>query len=307
MNTNPTLLILAAGMATRYGSLKQIEKFGPGGETIIDYSIYDALRAGFGRVIFVIRRSIEKEFKAVMMHKFADKIEVDFVLQELDNLPKGFSRAENRQKPWGTGHAVWTAAAKINGPFAVINADDFYGYQSFESIARFLKNKTNEQEYGLIGYQLKNTLSPHGAVSRGICKTNSAGNLKSITEQTHIFQTQNGITLTDKDQRQILLKGDEIVSMNLMGFTPSVFPHFETSFKEFLNTKRHENPKAEFYLPEVVNNLVKTGEASVKVLLTPEKWFGVTYPNDKPIAIERLKDLIAEGIYPENLWIRSKK
>lgn len=306
MNNNPTLLILAAGMATRYGSLKQLEEFGPGGETIIDYSIYDALRAGFEKVVFVIRRSIEKEFKEVMLHRFADKIEVDFVLQELDDLPEGFDRLENREKPWGTGHAVWTAKSKINKPFAVINADDFYGYRSFELIASFLKNTTDERRYGLIGYQMKNTLSPHGAVSRGICEISGEGYLESITEQTHIVQTKTGIELKDKDNQQISLDGDEIVSMNLMGFTPSVFPYFDSCFKEFLNTKRHESAKAEFYLPEVVNMLVKTGSASVKVLDTPEKWFGVTFPNDKPVAIEALKDLVEGGVYPENLWASSK-
>ena len=306
MNNNPTLLILAAGMATRYGSLKQLEEFGPGGETIIDYSIYDALRAGFGKVVFVIRRSIEKEFKDVMLHRFADKIEVDFVLQELDDLPECFDKLENREKPWGTGHAVWTAKSKINEPFAVINADDFYGYRSFELIASFLKNTTDERQYGLIGYQLKNTLSPHGAVSRGICEISDDGYLESITEQIHIVQTKTGIELRNEDNQQISLEGDEIVSMNLMGFTPSVFPHFESCFKEFLNTKRHESPKVEFYLPEVVNRLVKTGGASVKVLHTPEKWFGVTFPNDKPVAIEALKSLIADGVYPENLWASSK-
>lgn len=306
MNNNPTLLILAAGMATRYGSLKQIEELGPSGETIIDYSIYDAVRAGFGKVIFVIRSSIEKKFKDVMLHRFADKIDVDFVLQELEDLPEGFYKPKDREKPWGTGHAVWAAAPKIKEPFTVINADDFYGCRSFELIARFLKNKTGEHQYSLIGYQLKNTLSPYGAVSRGICEISRDGYLESITEQTHIIQTKEGIAFTDKDNKFISLEGNEIVSMNLMGFTPSVFPHFETCFKEFLKTKGHESPKAEFYLPEVVNNLVKTGEARVKVLHTPEKWFGVTFPNDKPEAIDTLKSLITDGIYPENLWDASK-
>lgn len=302
INTRPTLLVLAAGMATRYGSLKQMDHFGPEGETLMDYAIYDAIKAGFGKVVFVIRDSIAGGFQKEVLNKFSDKILVDYVYQELEHLPEGFSVPENRVRPWGTGHAVWVAAPKVNTPFAVINADDFYGYSSFKLIADFLKNKANAYAYGLVGYQLKNTLSPHGAVSRGICKTNNEGYLESVTEQTHITQTKYGITIPDKKSGQALLKGDEIVSMNLMGFSPAVFPYFEAGFKEFLNTQNPDNPKAEFYLPEVVNSLVKTGKAKVKVLPSSEKWFGVTFSEDKPIVIQNLRDLIAQNLYPGDLW-----
>lgn len=302
MTTPPTLLILAAGMATRYGSLKQIDHFGPGGETIIDYSIHDAIKAGFGKVVFVIRESIEEEFKEVVINKYNDIIETDYVSQELDVLPEGFDVPEDRVKPWGTGHAVLVAASKINEPFAVINADDFYGHESFKLIADFLKDKTNVREYGLVGYKLSNTLSAHGAVSRGICKINNEGFLKGVTEHTHIIQTQNGIVSTGENDTKTVLEGDEMVSMNLMGFTPSAFTYFETQFIEFLKTKSHISLKSEFYLPEVVNHLVGTDKASVKVLPSPEKWFGVTFPDDKPVAIKKLKDLVAKGVYPENLW-----
>lgn len=299
---HPTLLVLAAGMASRYGSLKQLDQFGPKGETIIDYSVYDAIRAGFGKVVFVIRQSIEEEFKRVMLGKFADKIEVDWVLQELEMLPAGFSVPENRIKPWGTGHAVWVASLKISGPFAVINGDDFYGYQSFKLMADFLRDKKNERQYAIAGYQLENTLSEHGAVSRGICQVDEEHNLKSITEQTHILRTARGIVAQDPQQGEILLTGKEIVSMNMMGFTPAVFPFIEAYFREFLSSTSLDNIKAEFYLPKVVNKLVQSGEALVKVLPSAEKWFGVTYPEDKALAMESIERLLASGIYTHNLW-----
>lgn len=300
MTNPPTLLILAAGMATRYGSLKQIDQLGPHGETIIDYSIYDAIKAGFGKVIFIIRESIEEEFKAVMLHKFSDKIAVDYILQELKNLPEGFSVPEQREKPWGTGQAVWVAASEIQEPFAVINGDDFYGYQSFKIMADFLKNVKSDKEYGLVGYQLKNTLSEHGTVSRGICEIDHSGYLKSVTEHTDIIKTEEGITTRNNEKHEIL-NANEVVSMNLMGFTPSIFPFFEEYFKKFLQIHGNKT-KTEFYLPEVVNQLVKGNKAQVKVLPSLEKWFGVTYPNDKPVAIQNLKKLTAAGIYSKNLW-----
>lgn len=302
MTIRPTLLILAAGMATRYGSLKQMDGFGPHGETIIDYSIYDAIRAGFGKVVFVIRESIEEAFKKSMRHKFVGKILVDYVSQELDNLPEGFAIPAGREKPWGTGHAVWVAASKISGPFAVINADDFYGYRSFQIMAGFLENKTNGHEYGLVGFTLKNTLSRHGAVSRGLCEIDGHGYLKSVTEQTYIVERGGSIVAQNPGSQEMELSGHEVVSMNMMGFTTSVFPYFETYFKKFLATKGKENIKAEFYLPEVVNDLVLAGNASIKVLPSSEEWFGVTFPNDKPVAVQNLESLIAAGVYPENLW-----
>lgn len=305
MINRPTLLVLAAGMGSRYGSLKQVDAFGPNGETIIEYSIYDAIKAGFGRVVFVIRKSIEEEFKKAVLPKLKGKIEVDFVLQELDILPEEFSLPENREKPWGTGHAIWVAASRIKEPFATINADDFYGYQSFKLIADFLKIQKEAYQYCMVGYQLKNTLSEHGAVTRAICEMDDEGNLEKLTEQTHIIKTERGIEILNDEKKEIL-SGNEIVSMNLMGFMPSVFPYFETYLIEFLQKNIH-NPKAEFYLPEVVNKLVQSGKAKVKVLPSAEKWFGVTFPKDKEVVVQNLKDLIASQLYPENLWSSPQK
>ncbi|MBF9255698.1 nucleotidyltransferase [Pontibacter sp. 172403-2] len=301
MQHRPTLLVLAAGMATRYGSLKQIDSFGPHGETIIDYSVYDALKAGFGRVVFVIRESIEEAFKAAMRRRFPDEVQIAYVAQELDMLPAGFEVPVGRTKPWGTGHAVWVAASEIKGPFAVINGDDFYGYESFKLAADFLQNSTDESEYGLVAFKVENTLSEYGAVSRGVCGFSEDAYLTSLTEQTHIIRTPAGIAVQDPGAEARLLNEGELVSMNLMAFKPSVLPYFEAGFKEFLQ-KNSANLKAEFYLPDVVNAVVQSGDARVKVLHTPEKWFGVTYPDDKATAIQRLENLIQAGVYPENLW-----
>lgn len=305
MKNHPTLLVLAAGQATRYGSLKQLDPLGPHGETILEYSIYDALKAGFGKVIFVIRRSIEAEFMRVMREKFSGKIAIDYVLQELDMLPEGFTVPENREKPWGTGHAVWVAGQKIREPFAVINADDFYGYQSFDLMASFLQNTQNEeheQQCGLVGFQLDNTLSDHGAVSRGICQTDEQHKLLSVTEQTHIARTAKGIVAQDAEKGEIPLSGKEIVSMNLMGFSPAVFPYFEAYFREFLLHTSPANIKAEFYLPQVVNQLIQNGVARVKVLPSSAAWFGLTFPQDKTVAVENIQRLITSGVYPPKLW-----
>jgi NDP-sugar pyrophosphorylase family protein len=301
MDRSPTLLVLAAGMATRYGSLKQVDGFGPNGESIIEYSVHDALKAGFGKIVFVIRQSIENAFIAAMTHRFPKHIPIDYITQELDMLPAGFEVPGNRTKPWGTGHAVWVAAGKIKEPFTVINGDDFYGYQSFKLVADFLKTSTDEAEYGLVGFKLENTLSEHGAVSRGLCEIDQEGCLKSVTELTHIVRTAGGITVQDPDTPPFFLSGGEIVSMNLMAFKPSVFPHFEQGFKVFLE-KHSTHATAEFYLPAVVDEAVKSGKAKVKVLQTPEKWFGVTYPADKAVAVQSISHLIQEGVYPADLW-----
>lgn len=300
--SRPTLLVLAAGQSSRYGSLKQVESFGPHGETMIDYAVYDAIKAGFGKVIFVISKSIEGEFKNLMLSKFSDKIEVDFVSQALDFLPQGYSIPPGREKPWGTAHAVLVAASEIKEPFAVINADDYYGYESFKLVADFLKGNNGSMEYGLVGFQLQNTLSEHGAVSRGICEINEEGELESVTEQVHIAQTEKEIIAKEEDGKEILLSGNEKVSMNLMGFTPDVFPFFEEYFKEFLENDSPKSLKAEYFLPEVVNKLVRSGKAKVKVLPSAEKWFGVTFPKDKEVAVQNLQKLIAAQVYPENLW-----
>ncbi|WP_266202383.1 phosphotransferase [Pontibacter kalidii] len=302
MHKSPTLLILAAGMATRYGSLKQLDAFGPQGETIIEYSIHDARRAGFGKVVFVIRKSIEEAFKTAMQERLPADLAVEYVSQELDMLPAGYSMPEGRTKPWGTAHAVWVSTAKLQEPFAVINADDFYGYESFKRAADFLKSSTDEREYGLIGYRLSNTLSEHGNVSRGICALAPDHSLTSLTELTKIARTASGaITVEDEGTQQWQLTGEEIVSMNLMAFKPSVLPYFDKYLKEFLQEKGQEL-KAEFYLPSVVNAMLATGAARVKVIPTPEKWFGVTYPEDKAGTIQQIKELIEANIYPKNLW-----
>ncbi|GGK78668.1 sugar phosphate nucleotidyltransferase [Rufibacter glacialis] len=300
MRTTPTLLVLAAGMATRYGSLKQLDSFGPHGETIIDYSVHDALKAGFGKIVFVIRESIREEFEGAMRHQFPTLDNLFYVTQELDHLPAGYQVPENRIKPWGTGHAVWVASSHIQGPFAVINGDDFYGYRSFGLVVDFLRHSTSETEYGLIGFKLENTLSEHGAVSRGLCQLDEEGYLEAVTEQTHIIKTGDGIEAQNPDQEPLQLTGQELVSMNLMVFKPSVFPLFEQGLKEFLE-ENSTNPNAEFYLPAVVDHAVKTGRAQVKVLETPEKWFGVTYPDDKAVVMRNLQRLVHEGTYPQNL------
>jgi NDP-sugar pyrophosphorylase family protein len=301
MRTKPTLLILAAGMATRYGSLKQLDSFGPNGETIIDYAVYDALRAGFGKIVFVIRQSIEQEFKAAMQHKLPANIPVDYIIQALDMLPAGFAAPEGRTKPWGTGQAVWLAASTIKEPFAVINGDDFYGAGSFQLAAEFLNNSTDNQEQALVGFPLKNTLSAHGPVSRGICEVDKEGFLSSVIEYTHIVRAEDGIKALDTDAASSSLDGEEIVSMNLMAFKPAIFPFIEASFKEFL---RHHSTdlKTEFYLPLVVNEFVKSRAGRVKLLQSPEKWFGVTYPDDKPAVMRNIQQLIRSGQYPEKLW-----
>lgn len=300
MVVKPTLVVLAAGMATRYGSLKQLEKLGPHGETLLEYGIYDAIRSGFGKVILVIRQAIEKEFKAAMGHKFSDKIAVEYVMQELNSLPAGYPVPANRTKPWGTGHAVWLAGTKIKNSFAVINGDDFYGYESLCTMAAFLMQNHTSQ-IGLIGFRLNQTLSEHGAVSRGICEINENGYLQSITERTHITRKANGIFVQTAGEPDLKLTGDEIVSLNLLGFPKAVLPYFKQNFSDFLSTSANIN-QAEFYLPAVVADLIKTNVAQVKVLPTAATWFGVTYPADKQQAVATLKSLVAQGVYPEDLW-----
>lgn len=301
LENSPTLLVLAGGMATRYGQLKQFDRFGTSGETILDYSVYDAIRAGFKKIVFVIRESIKDEFLESISGKFASKVQVVTVSQELDALPAGFLVPKGRTKPWGTGHAIWVASRAIDGPFAVINADDFYGRESFHLIADFLKTKEDDISCTMVGYQLENTLSEHGSVSRGICQVNKEGYLDGIVEHTHIWQSTRGIESLNHRPDPVVLNKKETVSMNLMGFSPAVFPWFETYFTGFLQSSG-QDLKAEFYLPEVVNNLIKAHKAKVKVLPTSAQWFGVTYPEDKPVAVSRIKELVKKGRYPDNLW-----
>ncbi|MEK6478842.1 sugar phosphate nucleotidyltransferase [Catalinimonas sp. 4WD22] len=301
----PTLLVMAAGMGSRYGSLKQIDRFGPSGETIIDYSIYDAIRAGFGKVVFVIRESIEAEFKEIFYGKFSDKIKIDYVLQELNRVPEGIKVPAERVKPWGTGHAVLVAADKIQEPFAVINADDYYGQQALQLMAVFL-SQIQKEEHALVGYRLRNTLSEHGYVSRGICEVDGEGYLSSVTERTHIYIKPDQKVVYEEDGEEVDLTGEEVASMNLMGFAPAAFAQFEVSFKAFIKENAGELKK-EFYLPTVVNEIIKTGDAKVKVLNTTDKWFGVTYQEDKLIAQQKLQELVKAGVYPEKLWSSGKE
>lgn len=297
----PTLLILAAGMASRYGSMKQTDAFGPHGETIIDYSIYDAIRAGFGKVTFIIREEFLESFKAIFEPKLKGRIETDYVFQSYDLAPFGIDKTIERQKPWGTGHAVLSARNQINEPFCVINADDFYSYEAFEKMAAFLNNEVRDDHYALMGYQVDKTLSDYGSVSRGICRVNAEGNLQEINERTKVYAKDGQIVYEEEDGTTVPLHEDARASMNFWGFTPAIFRQSEAMFKRFVEANEH-NPKAEFFIPLIAEELVKTGEAQFKVIPTSAKWFGVTYKEDKPIVQKSLADLVANGTYPESLW-----
>lgn len=299
----PTLVILAAGMGSRYGGLKQIDPVGPSGETILDYSVFDAIRAGFGKVVFIIRKDIENDFKEVFVSRLSKHIEIDWVFQELGKLPEGYNVPEGRIKPWGTGHALMMVADVVKEPFAVINADDFYGRQAFETIAGFFaeQEKLNQNDYAMVAYELNNTLSDFGTVSRGICVTDDQGWLSSVTELTKIAKTENNIADIQPEGKTTILKENDPVSMNFWGFTPSLFNHLEKEFTMFLDSDR-DHSKSEFYIPSVVDTLIKSGQEKVKVLRNPGQWFGITYQEDKPIVIEKVKDLINKGDYPTKLW-----
>ena len=297
----PTLLILAAGMGSRYGGLKQIEPVGPNGETILEYSVYDAIRAGFGKVVFVIRESFAIDFKARFESKLAGKINIEYVYQEIDKLPQGFVLPEGRGKPWGTGHAVLMARSVIHEPFAAINADDFYGAEAYKVVAGFLSQSVQEEKYSMVGYQLNKTLSDFGGVSRGICQTDKNNFLTEITETHKIRQVGDTIVCESENKETVQLTGDETVSMNFWGFHPSVFANIENQFIDFLKTNI-QIPKSEFYIPFVVFEMIKTGKAKVEVLKADSPWFGVTYQEDKPFVIERIQRLTDQGIYPEKLW-----
>ena len=292
----PALVILAAGMASRYGSMKQVEGFGPSGETIMDYSIYDAIRAGFGKVVFIIRKEFIENFKLALGNKIANEIEVDYVFQELDAYTDGFTVPAGRTKPWGTAHAVLCAADKVKEPFAVINADDFYGRDSFEKAFKFLKNDCTENVYSIIGYELLNTLSEHGTVNRGVCEVDSNENLVSVVERLNISLKDGIITCNDEHlPRHLSLKTD--VSMNFWCFSPSVFSYTEKMFKEFLQ-KEIDKPKSEFFIPIVADKFIKEKKGVIKVIHTTAQWFGVTYKEDAPFVKEKLMRLIANGEYP---------
>lgn len=296
----PTLLVLAAGMGSRYGGLKQLDKLGPGGETIMDYSIFDALQAGFGKVVFIIRKSFEKEFSNIFVNKLQGKIDVELVFQELEHLPNGFTVPEGREKPWGTGHAILAAKDAVVTPFAVINADDFYGAEAYQSMYDFLTSNVDANNYAMCGYQLGNTLSDFGTVSRGICKIDSQKNLIDINECTSIGKDRDTIFYSLNNQKFPLSKND-IVSMNFWGFHPSLFGHLNDKFLAFLQTQGTQL-KSEFYIPMVVDELMKDGKVKTQVLESDAKWFGITYQEDRPITVQKLQELVAEGKYPAKLW-----
>ncbi len=292
----PTLLVLAAGMGSRYGALKQMDGVGPNNESILDYSVFDAVRGGFGKVVFVIREDFAQAFKQV---NNADryKISVEYVYQSLDKLPHGFNVPQGREKPWGTAHAVLMAKDVIKEPFAVINADDFYGRQAYEVMAQYLqKCENNNGEYSMVAYKLGNTLSDFGTVSRGVCTKDSENYLLSVVERTNIAKTTNGAEYVEDNKSQ-LLDLDTLVSMNFWGFTPDFFTYIEEGFKEFLKTDALTNIKAEYYIPLVVNTLINSKKARVKVLSSDAEWFGVTYKEDKPDVVRKIKKLTDEGIY----------
>ena len=304
----PSLLVLAAGMGSRYGSLKQMDGLGPNGETIIDYSVYDAIRSGFGKVVFVIRHSFEDDFKKIYSSgRFGGAIQVEYVFQELDSLPAGYKVPEGREKPWGTNHALLMAAPVINGPFAVINGDDFYGRDSFAAMARFLENVVGEKgHYSMIGYKIENTLSDFGGVSRGVCSSDGDGYLKSINERFQIARRDGVISHIKEDRQEPIAEGTP-VSMNFWGFTPDYFAHSERLFRQFLDTPATmANPKSEFFIPYVADDLISAGAADFKILGSDAKWFGVTYQEDRPYVVERIAALVAAGEYPADLWGMAK-
>ena len=297
----PALVVLAAGIGRRYGGLKQIEPVGPSGEIVIDYSIFDAIAAGFSRVVFVIRRDIEDSFRSTIEPHFAGRIPISYAFQETQDVPAGFAHAA-RSKPWGTGHALYACRHEIRSePFGVINADDFYGRRSFELLASRLQNIAAEEDhYCLVGFVLRNTLSEHGPVSRGVCEVRD-GRLVSVTERHKIVPHGQGGATCPAADGNTLFSGDEIVSMNLWGFTPNIFAHLDNAFRRFLPAEGSK-PDSEFMLPAVVDELIHAGRARVDVLTSPEKWLGVTYPDDKARVAEGVRGLIRRGIYSERLW-----
>ena len=300
----PTLLLLAAGMGSRYGGLKQLDGLGPNGETIMDYSIYDAIQAGFGKIVFVIRHDFEKQFREQVISKYEGHIPVDVCFQSLEDLPEGFSVPEGRTKPWGTNHAVMMAKNIIKEPFCVINCDDFYNRYCFLVMGKFLaelpENATNQ--YAMVGFRVGNTLSDNGSVSRGICSTDENNNLTTVVERTEIMRVNGPVCYKDENGEWVAVDDNTPVSMNMWGFTPDYFEYSEEYFKEFLSDPKNiENLKAEFFIPRMVNKLITEHTATVKVLDTTSKWFGVTYAADRQATVDRIQTLVDEGVYPAKL------
>ncbi len=306
MTQTPTLIVMAAGIGSRYGGLKQVDPIGPNGEIVIDYAVFDALRAGFGKVVFLIRKDIEEVFRERVGSTIEKQVETVYVFQELSNLPPGFSVPPERKKPWGTGHAVLSCKDAVHEPFAVINADDFYGPGAFRALADYLRQARDPQggpyDYSMAGYELENTLSEHGTVSRGVCEVTPDGYLAQVRERTKIQRFGDEVKYTENGEDWVVIPAHSTVSMNMWGFTPSFFKELDEIFPRFLKANIGTMPKVEFYLPYVVNQLLDEKKARVKVLPVQEKWFGVTYPEDRASVQEAIRGLVRQGIYPESLW-----
>ncbi|MBL7802171.1 MAG: nucleotidyltransferase [Saprospiraceae bacterium] len=297
----PTLLILAAGIGSRYGGLKQVDGMGPGGEAIIEYSAFDALRAGFGKIVFVIRRDIETEFRERVGSRIEPHIPVEYAFQEMDTALDWLAVRPQRVKPWGTGHAILSARQYLTEPFAAINADDFYGAEAFQTLADFLKNDCSASEYALVAYRLANTLSENGSVSRGVCVVSPDGYLSEVTERTKIERFAEGIFHTFDDGSRLALPDETLVSMNFWGFHPAILEEIDRQFREFVD-RNAEQPKAEFYIPSVVSAMIHSGKAKVKTLSSESAWYGVTYPGDKDTVQAALAELTRQGVYKKPLW-----
>ena len=298
----PTLFVLAAGMGSRYGGLKQLDGLGPNGETIMDYSIFDAIRGGFGKVVFVIRKDFEQDFRNKILSKYENHIPVELVFQALDSLPSGFACPADRVKPWGTNHAVLMGKDVIQEPFAVINADDFYGRDSFAVLGKALAEMNGKvNDYCMVGYRVGNTLSESGSVARGVCETNAEGYLTTVVERTAIERIDGKVSFTDENAQLVTIADNTPVSMNMWGFTPDYFEYSWEIFKDFLREKGQEL-KSEYYIPLAVNELIVNGKASCKVLDTTSKWFGVTYAEDRPQVVLKINELVRKGIYPSQLY-----
>lgn len=295
-------MVLAAGMGSRYGGLKQMDSFGPNGETIIDYSLYDAHQAGFDHVVFIIREFFAEKFKESFEPKLKGRMQTDYVYQELDNIPSNFDIPAERDRPWGTAHAIWVARPVIDGPFAVINADDYYGPESYKTLYEFLTTPRTPEEYGVVGYKLDNTLSEHGTVNRGVCGADEEGYLKNVVECKQIARDEAGqINYPAEDGSKIILSAETPVSMNMWGFYPSYFDFFEEQFEIFLREHGLE-AKSEYYIPTLVDHLIHTGKRKTKILHSNAEWFGVTYKEDKDFVSDRLRILLQEKAYPFALW-----
>ena len=298
----PTLLVLAAGLGSRYGGLKQLDGLGPNEETIMDYSIYDAVKAGFGKVVFVIRKSFEEEFKEKVTKKYEHLLPIEIVFQELDDLPEGFELNPDRVKPWGTNHALMMGKSVINEPFAVINADDFYGRKSYEVMSNFLSQlEGSKNKYCMVGYRVGNTLSESGTVARGVCETDENSNLTGIVERTQIKRIDGVVKFKDENGDWISLPDNKPVSMNMFGFTPDYFEYSDQFFVDFLK-ENEENIKAEFFIPTLVNDLIVDDKIEMRVLDTTAQWFGVTYIEDRPFVVSKFKELVDKGEYPSPLF-----